>query len=94
MNEKDYNKRFVVIGVINGAHYELSWKNESNETTYEETYENMLMLKNSFNENREKPFLFSAKIGETVDMIRTDTIEKMYVKTMYIQKEDKEPKAV
>jgi hypothetical protein len=86
MNEnEDCIKRFVVMGVVKGAHYSLSWNNGNSEITQDSAYELMLTWKNSFNDN--KPFLFSARIGETVDIIRTDTIEKMYIKHWLTQKD-------
>jgi hypothetical protein len=40
----------------------------------------MLVWKNNFNDNRKTPYLFTVMIGETTDIIRTDTIEKMYIR--------------
>ena len=84
-NEQSYTNRFVVMGIVNGSHYDLSWKNYSSETSYEEAQELMLIWKESFNKN--KPFMFSAKIGGVIDIIRTDTIEKMYIRKFKIQKD-------
>ncbi len=79
------NERHVVIGIVNGAHYDLSYDEPHWEKSYEEANELMMIWKDTFNCN--EPFFIGAKLGKTTDVIRTDTIEKMYIKTFDIKKD-------
>ena len=70
-------KEYRIRAVVGGAHYELTHPSAKDEfKTYDEAFEQMLRFKNAFNENA---LLMTAQIGSTRDVIRTDTIEKMYV---------------
>ena len=71
---------FTIMAVIKGAHYELVPEMDTHTfITYEDAYAQMLLFKDQCNA---KTSLKTAKIEETRDVIRTDTIEKMYIKVV------------
>ena len=72
---------YEIVAVVKGSHYVLNHKDGNIIIkTYEHAFEQMLVWKNNFNDNRKTPYLFTVMIGETTDIIRTDTIEKMYIR--------------
>lgn len=74
-------KEFAVMLVVEGAHYELAPQDNNHKLeTHKDAFNQMLQFKNQCNE---RTFLMTAKIGDTRDVIRTDTIKKMYVMRKY-----------
>ena len=72
-------KIYDVIGVVDGSHYVLSYA--INFDKRENAQKTMVSWKNQHNENLKHPYSITAKIGESIDVIRVDTIKKMYIKT-------------
>ena len=78
-------KRYEIMGVVKGAHYELSHLfKDVDIDNRKKAIKIMLGLKNSFNE---LTYYLSAKIGDTIDVLRTDTVEKMYVMVRTVTEE-------
>ena len=73
--------RYIVIGVVKGVHYELN-SNEGWEKEEKTAIELMLGFTKQINEQK-KPMLWVVELYGAKDIIRTDTIEKMYVKAKH-----------
>lgn len=74
-------KVYEIIGVVKGCHYVLS--HGIKPLNEEEAIAGMVSWKNQHNESREHPYSITAKVGETIDVIRVDTIEKMYIRVKF-----------